>query len=92
MTPKDLATVIMGSIALFIGVPLSIYIDCIRPILEFAKPCKEDIDTLLENKDPSAEIFYFDNGFFDPIEVPKAKYYAILLETEIPNPYEYTVK
>lgn len=83
---------IMGIITIFVTILTAIYFEIVRPILEFAKPCKEDINALLENKDPSAEIFYFDNGFFDPIEVPKAKYYAILLETEIPNPYEYTVK
>lgn len=92
MTPQGIVGAIISSILLFVALPISLYIDYVRPLLEFAKPCKEDIDTLLENKDPSAEIFYFDNGFFDPIEVPKAEYYAIMLETYLPNPYEYTVK
>ena len=43
MTPQGIVGAIMGSIALFIGVPLSIYIDYIRPLLDFAKPYKENI-------------------------------------------------
>ena len=82
---------IMGIITIFVTILTAIYFEIIRPLLDFAKPCKKDIDTLLENKDPTAEIFYFDNGFFDPIEVPKAEYYAIMLNTYIPEDRNYII-
>lgn len=93
MTPQSTVGAIITAIIFFVALPISLYIDYIRPLFDFAKPCKEDIDTLLENKDPTAENFYFDNGFFDPIKVPKAEYYAILpLDTYILNGRTYTIK